>query len=539
MLWRIACLHLVPTIVLALRQTAHVDSTNCKTVSSELGLTDAFVDIEKVFKAQRRGRWVASDDAKQMMLILALLKEKVCDDDIQDDVTNVCSMAWAADGNIKSKYQESITRILDSCRYSRYCDYAACEVYGGERISPCQEDLVVAEGDILTWEKGGPDFHELAQGFQEAADELYPLPETRAPPNFATDAQPETQTPPDSDRDSQHETWAPPDSDTDSLPETQAHLDSDADSLSETSASPDSDTASISSVKAHAPHDPTPSVWSVLAGGFKRAGRAAGKYAEYKGYRAGASVMESYARSKQTIGALTWTHTELAMGPRLNMGFFPPQLFTNGSFSEGGTHFYDPATQNFHGSKVLVHRFRHSRNVASLDCTYAQLAARRAKLWSTELTHYMETYSEMSRVVFTGRCINRWGRRLKNAGDHPYFKAVTPEVVADLWHFEKPADNAGQSATGAAGKRKGRKKPKAMFCSKYVAAAWSSAIGNPTDKPDEPVRHQDVNVMFPFNPGACAPWTMAKWLVNEGRKHWSTCIGDPRKLWPLRYSSDT
>eukprot|EP00913_Durusdinium_trenchii_P011820 g11102.t1 len=201
------------------------------------------------------------------------------------------------------------------------------------------------------------------------------------------------------------------------------------------------------------------------------------------------------------------------------------------------------------GDQIIISRFVGD---GTLDAQkYRTLAAERAKM------HYSDTVGQWHRAVF-GRCIKSWG----TPGDPDYFEAVTPEKIKE--GSEREAEKDFYEGAQGDGKptwksyfkgkwkstkastykafhthdKEGRRlKPKAMFCSKYAAAVWSSAIGNPTADPDAAVRAADLRKMMPFNPGACSPWTLVRWIVSKsgpcekpsttGRKAWKSCIAEP------------
>lgn len=132
-----------------------------------------------------------------------------------------------------------------------------------------------------------------------------------------------------------------------------------------------------------------------------------------------------------------------------------------------------------------------------------------------------------------GKCLNILG----TPGNSDYFEAVTPEVVKEMWDYTPSFEDSERSFLKAIqdsfrtykkveGKSE-RVKPKAMFCSKFVSAIWSSTIGNPTNDPNATVRSRDLKIMLPFNPGSCSPWTIVQWIVSKsGRKSWKSCVGD-------------
>jgi hypothetical protein len=234
----------------------------------------------------------------------------------------------------------------------------------------------------------------------------------------------------------------------------------------------------------------------------------------------GAGVTAAYASVRQTTshtGDTKWTHTELALSPKELISAYGGQ----GVFS------HDTCYSLF-DTKVIISRFQgDGRQHAEV---YKQLVAERAKLWEPYLSHYADTVGEWYPVVM-GRCMP-----FGNAGSRDYFQAVDEESVSEMWNYEPSMnDTEADFFTGVKNKFRThdgdvRIKPKAMFCSKFVAAVWSSVIGNPTSSPDETVRHSDVNKLFPFNPGACSPWSMAQWLTKSSNKYWKSCIAHTSTL---------
>lgn len=240
----------------------------------------------------------------------------------------------------------------------------------------------------------------------------------------------------------------------------------------------------------------------------------------------GAGITAGYASVRQTTshtGTTKFTHSELALSEHA-------------------------ATQGPGGAvaicdvyrvpgKIIVSRFSGDKGhvIRNSSTSMQLLAAHRADQWWPYLQHYADTVGQWHRVVF-GKCFNTFG----NSGDPDYWQAVTDEKIKEMWDYTPTdeqnregfwkgvRDSIKKTATGAThDANQQRLKPKAMFCSKFTAAVWSSVIGNPTEDPDAPVRHDDVNKMFPLNPGACAPWSMVQWLLSaRGRQSWDSCLID-------------
>lgn len=240
----------------------------------------------------------------------------------------------------------------------------------------------------------------------------------------------------------------------------------------------------------------------------------------------GAGVTALYASVRQTTshtGDTKWTHTELALGPRTLMSAY------------GDVGIQSHSACNLHHTKIVISRFQGDGLVDASN--YGTIVGHRAELWSQTLDHYGDTIGQWHRVIL-GKCLNVVG----NAGQTDYWEAVTSAKVNEMWDYSPTYDEdeqgfwEGVKNSFRTHDSDGRRvKPKAMFCSKFVAALWSSVIGNPTVNPDEPVRHADVNKMLPWNPGACSPWTMVQWLTGaNGRKYWKSCIADTAMWSPCR-----
>lgn len=249
-------------------------------------------------------------------------------------------------------------------------------------------------------------------------------------------------------------------------------------------------------------------------------GKALGKGFVYTG----AGVTAVYASVRQTTSHTDntkWTHTEIATGEKMLLS----------AYGDAGV--TEHSACNLHATQIIISRFQGDGLVDA--ARYRSIAAGRAKMWSKQLDHYADSVGEWHRVIF-GKCINVLG----NAGHEDYWKAVTDAKVQEMWDYA-PAEENRETGFWEGVKNNVRThdangtrvKPKAMFCSKLVSAIWSSTIGNPTESPNEPVRHASVNKLLPFNPGACSPWTMAQWLTgSEGRKYWTSCIADTRTYKP-------
>lgn len=237
-----------------------------------------------------------------------------------------------------------------------------------------------------------------------------------------------------------------------------------------------------------------------------------------------------YANQRQTTAhtdRIKFTHTELGVGKNL--------LTTAGS---GGVARF-PLCYGGHSHReghLVLSRFVGDGTVDAKK--YRKLAAQRALMWEPYLNHYSDTVGQWYHVL--GKCISIVGE----PGSSDYFEAVTPEVVKEMWDYtpsfeddsEKGFVEGIEDSFRTHKEVKGnseRVKPKAMFCSKFVSAIWSSTIGNPTNDPNATVRSRDLKTMLPFNPGSCSPWTIVQWLVStSGRKSWKSCVADLAKFNP-------
>jgi len=248
--------------------------------------------------------------------------------------------------------------------------------------------------------------------------------------------------------------------------------------------------------------------------------RNAGKVLGKMGVWTGAGVARIYAHVRQTTphtNQTKWTHTEMGIGDGYSISAYGDGV-QRGSRVCGNP------------GQIVVSRFVGDGTVNA--AAYRKLAVERALMWQPYLDHYADTVGQWHRAV-VGHC-KSW---LGTPGKSEYFEAVTPARVAEMWNYTPSVDEAekgffegmkdnfrthvsnNQSTT--------RIKPKAMFCSKFVAAVWSSTIGNPTALPDAQPRSEDLKKMFPFNPGACSPWTLVQWLLSKkGRETWHSCIAE-------------
>jgi len=249
----------------------------------------------------------------------------------------------------------------------------------------------------------------------------------------------------------------------------------------------------------------------------------------------GERVTSIYANVKQTTPhtnkSIKFTHTEMAVDDNvLIMAAFPKGVQKYNLCSRYG----GPLRQGY----VVISRFVGDGTVDAAK--YRALAAQRAKMWQPYLTHYSDTVGQWYRTVL-GWCLSVAG----TPGSKDYFQAVTPEAVKEMWDYDSTEEDADQGfwmsikdsfrthRTNQEGNRE-RVKPKAMFCSKFVAAVWSSTIGNPTNDPNATARSRDLKAMLPFNPGACSPWTVLQWIVSkQGRKSWKSCVAD---MGPAKYN---
>lgn len=238
-------------------------------------------------------------------------------------------------------------------------------------------------------------------------------------------------------------------------------------------------------------------------------------------YRGISNVTKRYAQTKQTTrytGDTHWTHTELVSGTNEMIS----------AYSDKGVVAHDICDEAIEGGwfrgPVMIHRY------LGLE-KYKSLAAARAKMWMPYLKHYGDTIGQWYSVVL-GKCVNRF----IYAGEVDYWKAVTTEMVEAMWkHNSTHASKdflAGMRNSFRTHDSVGRIKPKAMFCSKFAAAVWSSVIGNPTEQADAKVNIDDVNRQFPLRPGSCSPWAVTQWMVKRSsRPFWHSCIGDPFAGW--------
>ncbi|CAE7193274.1 ANKRD50 [Symbiodinium sp. CCMP2592] len=249
------------------------------------------------------------------------------------------------------------------------------------------------------------------------------------------------------------------------------------------------------------------------------AGKVLGKMAMWTG----AGVAKVYSRVRQTTphtNQTKWTHTEMGIGGGRTISAYGRGVYSNGF----------PVCKN--PGEIVISRFVGDGTVNA--AAYRKLAAERALMWEPYLGHYADTVGQWHRAVF-GHCMS-W---LGTPGKSEYFEAVTPERVEEMWNytpseqdtergfFDGMRDNFRTHASTNHSNHT-RIKPKAMFCSKLVAAVWSSTIGNPTASPDAQPRSEDLKKMFPFNPGACSPWTLVQWLLSKkGRETWHSCIAEP------------
>ncbi|CAE7231674.1 Gbp5 [Symbiodinium sp. CCMP2456] len=244
----------------------------------------------------------------------------------------------------------------------------------------------------------------------------------------------------------------------------------------------------------------------------------AGKVLRKMGIWTGAGVARIYAHVRQTTphtNQTKWTHTEMGIGDGYSIS-----AYANLGVYQGASRVCGNSGQ------IVVSRFVGDGTVNA--AAYRKLAAERARMWQPYLTkHYAATVGQWHRVV-VGHC-KSW---LATPGKSEYFEAVTPERVEEMWKyipsvndtekgfFEGMRDNFRTHVSNKDGRAR-RIKPKAMFCSKFVSAVWSSTIGNPTAVPDAQPRSEDLKKMFPFNPGACSPWTLVQWLLSKkGRETW-------------------
>eukprot|EP00435_Cladocopium_sp_Y103_P064477 s1874_g26.t1 len=239
----------------------------------------------------------------------------------------------------------------------------------------------------------------------------------------------------------------------------------------------------------------------------------------------GEKMTAIYANQRQTTEhtdkSIKFTHTELGVGKNLlstagggGVGRFP---LCYGGFTNRQGH-------------LIISRFVGDGTVDAEK--YRKLAAQRALMWEPYLSHYSDTAGQWYRSV-VGKCLSILG----TPGQSDYFEAVTPEAVKEMWDYTPSPEDSEKAFLQAIqdsfrthkeveGNRE-RVKPKAMFCSKFVSAIWSSTIGNPTNDPNATVRSRDLKIMMPVNPGACSPWTVVQWIVSKsGRKSWKSCVGD-------------
>mmetsp|Transcript_16492 Transcript_16492/g.38034 ORF Transcript_16492/g.38034 Transcript_16492/m.38034 type:complete len:554 (+) Transcript_16492:72-1733(+) len=252
------------------------------------------------------------------------------------------------------------------------------------------------------------------------------------------------------------------------------------------------------------------------------AGRMMGKFFVWSG----SIVTKTYAKQRQTTsrtGATLWTHSELGVGDNTLMSAYSGLGVGKSDICESGT--VHMVTGN---GRVIISRFEGDGTVDKE--AYRAQAAERARLWEPYLSHYADTVSEWHRVV-VGKCLSVFG----TPGSSEYFEAVDNTTVDAMWSYEASVNETEEAfyqgiidSLRTHDRSGQRVKPKAMFCSKFVAAVWSSTIGNPTDDPSEAPRKRDLKEMMPFNPGACSPWTIAQWLLSKkGSKSWSSCVADP------------
>jgi len=252
------------------------------------------------------------------------------------------------------------------------------------------------------------------------------------------------------------------------------------------------------------------------------AGRMMGKFFVWTG----SVVTKTYAKQRQTTartGATLWTHSEIGVGDNILMSSYSETGVGKSDICSSGS--VELASGN---GRVIISRFEGDGTVDK--DAYRALAAERALLWEPYLNNHASTVGEWHRAV-VGKCLSVFG----TPGSSEYFEAVDDSKVKEMWDYT-PSVNETEEAfyqgiidsMRTHDKSGQRVKPKAMFCSKFVAAVWSSTVGNPTDASDAEPRTRDLKEMMPFNPGACSPWTIAQWLLSKkGSKSWKSCVADP------------
>mmetsp|Transcript_20292 Transcript_20292/g.48099 ORF Transcript_20292/g.48099 Transcript_20292/m.48099 type:complete len:543 (-) Transcript_20292:109-1737(-) len=241
----------------------------------------------------------------------------------------------------------------------------------------------------------------------------------------------------------------------------------------------------------------------------------------------GAGITSVYGSQRQTTkhtGAVHFTHTELGVDRNQLMSAYSDAGVMGSRLCS------DYRNKPVRAGKIIISRFVGDGTINARN--YRSLTASRAQMWKPYLQHYADTVGQWHRVA-VGKCLSIFG----TPGQNDYFQAVTDEKVREMWDYVDTPENAEsgfyegikdsfrthkdvENATV-------RVKPKAMFCSKFAAAVWSSTIGNPTAQPAATPRAADLKKMLPFNPGACSPWTIAQWLTSaSGRKYWRSCLAD-------------
>ncbi|CAE7463181.1 unnamed protein product, partial [Symbiodinium pilosum] len=210
--------------------------------------------------------------------------------------------------------------------------------------------------------------------------------------------------------------------------------------------------------------------------------RNVGKVLGKMGIWTGAGVARLYSRVRQTTphtNQTRWTHTELGISDGMSISAY-------GNLGVESTLLCGSEGQ------MVVSRFVGDGTVNAT--AYRQLAADRAAMWKPYLGHYSATVGQWYRVV-VGKCKAMLG----TPGQSDYFEAVTPAQVEEMWNYT-PTLNQTESGFWEGlqnnfrthDKNGTRLKPKAMFCSKFAAAVWSSTIGNPTAIPTAKPRTRDL-----------------------------------------------
>lgn len=483
--------------------------TGCRSVCRWLGLTESTTNgqcedyVETLLGYKKKGKWKFWGHESSMTPVLELLSTNCRKEELGYYFAGIIQLIERMPENKKEKYKEQLKKLQDLVSDQLTNEVAAVEEEEYEDddvpLPTCETGMTIEEGDIVTWENYGPNFEEASGMIGDYKNKHFEyklrmsygsrMNYSKIPFNTSTNTSWNNRT-----------------------------LGSKAKRFLVLSAKYCGN-AFFKVGQAFA--DAGINTFLGIADLGLLLGTVMARGAFWTGERMTTIYANQRQTTEHTAKSIKFTHTELGVGKN--------RLTTAGGRGVGSFPLCYRGISQRKGH-VVISRFVGDGTVDAQK--YRKLAAQRALMWEPYLNHYSDTVGQWYRSV-VGKCLNILG----TPGNSDYFEAVTPEVVKEMWDYTPSFEDSERSFLKAIqdsfrtykkveGKSE-RVKPKAMFCSKFVSAIWSSTIGNPTNDPNATVRSRDLKIMLPFNPGSCSPWTIVQWIVSKsGRKSWKSCVGD-------------